>query len=160
MADKMRWRRGDTNPVVAAVRADTVIEIGDLVWQDVDNVKPASQLVDVMLHHAGEEIDLRTEFVKRFLGVAMQRSRAGEYDDLRVATTGAFEFDYDLYPLLIGQLIGPHVLPDPTRLLNQFVDTLCDHHLFAIGRCCKRAVNGGTVIFNIHSTIMLGGLPQ
>ena len=30
MSDKMRWRYGDTNPVLAAVDADTAIEIGDL----------------------------------------------------------------------------------------------------------------------------------
>lgn len=33
MSDKMRWRYGDTNPVVAAIDAATVIEIGDLVYQ-------------------------------------------------------------------------------------------------------------------------------
>ncbi len=42
MSDHMRWRYGDTNAVVAAVDADTVIEIGDLLWQDVDDAKPAS----------------------------------------------------------------------------------------------------------------------
>ncbi len=31
MTDKMRWRYGDTNPVVAPVDSATVIEIGDLV---------------------------------------------------------------------------------------------------------------------------------
>ena len=46
MTDKMRWRYGDTNPVVAAVDAATVIEIGDLVWQDTDDAKPAAVLAD------------------------------------------------------------------------------------------------------------------
>ena len=41
MTDKMRWRYGDTNPVVAAVDAATAIEIGDLLWQDTDDAKPA-----------------------------------------------------------------------------------------------------------------------
>ena len=40
--DRMRWRYGDTNPVVAAVDLETVIEIGDLLWLDGDNAKPAS----------------------------------------------------------------------------------------------------------------------
>ena len=44
MSDKMRWRYGDTNPVVAAVDSATVIEIGDLVWQDTDDAKPAQLL--------------------------------------------------------------------------------------------------------------------
>jgi hypothetical protein len=41
MGDKMRWRYGDTNPVMAAVDAATVIEIGDLMWLDTDDAKPA-----------------------------------------------------------------------------------------------------------------------
>jgi len=44
MSDKMRWRYADTNPVVAAVDADSVIEIGDLVWQDIDDAKPAAKV--------------------------------------------------------------------------------------------------------------------
>ena len=44
MTDKMRWRYGDTNPVVAAVAAATVIEIGDLLYQDTNNAKPAAML--------------------------------------------------------------------------------------------------------------------
>lgn len=43
MSDKMRWRYGDTNPVVAAVDAATVIEIGDLLFQEVDDARPASR---------------------------------------------------------------------------------------------------------------------
>ena len=46
MSDKMRWRYGDTNPVVAAVDSATVIEIGDLVYQDVDDAKPAASQAD------------------------------------------------------------------------------------------------------------------
>ena len=41
MADTMRWRYGDTNPVVAPVDSATVIEIGDLVYLDTDDAKPA-----------------------------------------------------------------------------------------------------------------------
>jgi hypothetical protein len=46
MSDKMRWRYGDTNPVVAAVDSSTVIEIGDLLYQDTDDAKPASSQAD------------------------------------------------------------------------------------------------------------------
>ena len=41
MSDKMRWRYGETNPVVAEVDSTTVIEIGDLLYLDGDDVKPA-----------------------------------------------------------------------------------------------------------------------
>ncbi len=91
--DRMRWRYGETNPVVAEVLPETIIEIGDLLWYD-GTAKPA-ELLNVVAAH-GEE-----EFQKRFLGVAMQRSRKGENAPLRVATSGTFEFEcpsvaYDL----------------------------------------------------------------
>ena len=44
MANVMRWRYGDTSPVKLAVDAATVIEIGDLVYLDTDDVKPVSSL--------------------------------------------------------------------------------------------------------------------
>ena len=37
----MRWRYGDTYPVVLPVDSATVIEIGDLVYLDTDDAKPA-----------------------------------------------------------------------------------------------------------------------
>ena len=72
MTDKMRWRYGDTNPVVAAVDAATVIEIGDLVWQDTDDAKPAAALANHGSKTANQEA-----LADAFLGVAMQRSRSG-----------------------------------------------------------------------------------
>ncbi len=74
MSDKMRWRYGDTNPVVAAVDAATVIEIGDLVYQDTDDAKPASSQADQGTETANQEL-----FADKFLGVAMQRSRVGRH---------------------------------------------------------------------------------
>ena len=78
MTDKMRWRYGDTNPVIAAVDSTTVIEIGDLVYLDTDDAKPASSQTD-----QGTETDNQTLFADNFLGVAMQRSRSGDADPIR-----------------------------------------------------------------------------
>ena len=98
MSDKMRWRYGDTNPVIAAVDADTVIEIGDLVYQETDDVRPASMQADQGTKLANQEL-----FGNKFLGVAMQRSRAGETTPIRVATTGVFEFDCPSTALRVGR---------------------------------------------------------
>ena len=46
MANTMRWRYGDTNPVMLPVDSATVIEIGDLVYLDTDDAKPASAQAD------------------------------------------------------------------------------------------------------------------
>ena len=73
MSDKMRWRYGDTNPVVAAVDAATVIEIGDMLWQNTDDAKPA---VGPNRSNQRRRPTKRHLFVDTFLGVAMQRSRS------------------------------------------------------------------------------------
>ena len=83
--DKMRHRYGDTNRVVAAVDSGTVIEISDLVYQDVDDAKPASAQPDQGSKTANQEL-----FADNFLGVAIQRSHLGDMDPFRVATTGVF----------------------------------------------------------------------
>jgi hypothetical protein len=87
MADVMRWRYGDTNPVSAAVDAATVIEIGDLVYQEVDDARPASAQADL-----GTEAQNQEGFHDKFLGVAMQASRNGDTAPIRLATSSVFEF--------------------------------------------------------------------
>ena len=116
MSDKMRWRYGDTNPVVAAVDAATVIEIGDLLWQDTDDAKPASGLTNHGTEAANQEA-----LAGAFLGVAMQRSRSGETAPVRVATTGVFEFDCPSGTFELGNLVGADNNAAGNALLNQQV---------------------------------------
>jgi hypothetical protein len=144
MSDKMRWRYGDTNPVVAAVNADIVIEIGDLVWQDINNAKSASFCSS------------QAAFCNNFLGVAMQRSRYGETTPIRVATTGVFEFDCPLVACELGDLTGPdHV---NNVLMNQQV-MMVTAPWYAIGRVAKRQPEVvRSVLVDIRSTLMTGGI--
>jgi hypothetical protein len=141
----MRWRYGDTNPVVAAVDADTIIEIGDLLWQDVDDAKPASMLSD------------GAQFKELFLGVAMQRSRAGDTSPLRVATTGVFEFECRPQSRLeLGDLMGPAA--GLAALENQIMSEI-EFTLYAIGRIARRCTTEEpTVLVDIRSTVMTGGV--
>lgn len=153
MADRMRWRYGDTNPVVAVVDAATRIEIGDLLWQDVDDAKPAAMQPDLGSQPANQE-----QFVARFLGVAMQRSRAGETSPVRVATTGVFEFDAPAGNHELGDLMGPTEDAGGTALMNQQLAPAAESHL-AIGRIARRETNSPTsVLVDVRSTIMTGGI--
>jgi hypothetical protein len=104
MTDTMRWRYGDTNPVVTKpIASGVTIEIGDLVEQDSSgNVTPASALTWTT--------DLPTTqaaFHTSFLGVAMQRSRSTDTDPIRVATSGVFEMACASATFNIGDLVGP-----------------------------------------------------
>ncbi|HEY4759724.1 MAG TPA: hypothetical protein VIH42_04015 [Thermoguttaceae bacterium] len=153
MTDKMRWRYGDTNPVIAAVDAATVIEIGDLVYQETDDVRPASSQEDQDSETANQEL-----FADKFLGVAMQRSRTGETAPIRVATTGVFEFDCPSGTFELGNLIGVDEDAAGTALLNQQVAPV-SLSKYAIGRVAKReASNTTNVLIDIRSTVMTGGV--
>jgi hypothetical protein len=153
MSDKMRWRYGDTNPVVAAVDAGTVIEIGDLVLQDTDDAKPASSQAD-----QGTEAANQAAFATAFLGVAMQRSRSGETAPIRVATTGVFEMDCPSGTFELGEMLGADENTAGTALLSQTVAKVSTS-AGAIGRVAKRQSTAGTsVLVNILSTVMTGGV--
>ncbi len=146
MSDRMRWRYGDTNPVVAAVDSATVIEIGDLVYQDIDVACPASNSESIRM------------FIKSFLGVAMQRSIAGDTAPVRVATTGVFEFDCPSGRFELGDLMGPAEDESGNVFLSQAVKQVetADR---AIGRVARRVVPAAsTVLVDIRSTVMTGGV--
>ena len=153
MSDKMRWRYGDTNPVVAAVDSATVIEIGDLVYQDVDDAKPAGDQADQGSETANQEL-----FADNFLGVAMQRSRSGDTDPIRVATTGVFEFDCPSGTFELGDLVGADENAGGDGLLDQQVASVSASQ-YAIGRVAKRVATAATsVLVDVRSTVMTGGV--
>lgn len=151
MSDKMRWRYGDTNPVVAAVDSSVVIEIGDLIFMETDDARPASSLAD-----QGLLADNQTAFAAKFLGVAMQRSRDGDVDPIRIATTGVFEYDCASATFELGDLVGP--AGDDASLEDQEMVAVATKAL-AVGRVARRAATAGTsVLVDVRSTIMTGGV--
>jgi len=153
MSDKMRWRYGDTNPVVAALDSATVIEIGDLVWQDTDDAKPASGLSNHSSQTANQQA-----LAAAFLGVAMQRSRSGESAPIRVATTGVFEFDCASGTFELGDFMGADKNAANDGLLNQQAAKVAQTS-YAVGRVAKRAAVATTsVLVDIRSTVMTGGI--
>jgi hypothetical protein len=152
MANTMRWRYGDTNPVMTPVDSATVIEIGDLVFQDTDDAKPASSQVD-----QGSELANQQLFHDLFAGVAMQASPAGVAQPIRVATTGVFELDCLSTTLEVGDLMGADENGAGTALLNQTVAKVTNANA-AVGRCAKRLNPAGTrVLVDIVSSVVKGG---
>ena len=154
MPDVMRWRYGDTNPVVMAVDPDSAIEIGDLLWLESGVVKPASAVEDQLTEAANQEF-----FHDRFAGVAMQRSPAGDARPIRVATTGVFQFDCASSTYEVGDFCAVDEQASGTALENQKLDRVMTANQ-SIGRCAKRVpVADTTVLVDIVSTISHGG-PQ
>jgi len=154
MSNQMRWRYGDTAPVVFQVASDTVIEIGDLVYLDSDEVKPAGDQADQLTASANQEL-----FHDNFAGVAMQASPAGDAEPIRVATRGVFDFDAASGAYEIGDYLGADEVAAGDALENQKVTDVSGPNL-AVGRCVRRTASAAaSVLVEIVSTVLHGG-PQ
>lgn len=155
MANTMRWRYGETNPVVLPVASATAIEIGDLVYLDT-TVKPAGGLTYGASLAATQEA-----FHDVFAGVAMQQSRAGDTQDIRVATSGVFEFGCASATFDVGTRIGADDNTGATALENQQVIAVDGASPeLSIGYCAKRVNPEGTsVLVDVIGTVTHAG-PQ
>jgi hypothetical protein len=155
MTNTMRWRYGETNPVVLRVASATVIEIGDLVYLDT-TAKPAGALAYGASLAATQEA-----FHDAFAGVAMQQSRAGDTQDIRVATTGVFEFACASATFDVGARVGADDNAGGTALLNQQVIAVAGTSpQLSIGYCAKRVNPEGTaVLVDVIGTVTHAG-PQ
>ncbi len=155
MADVMRYRHV-TGEVMCLVDSAQVIEIGDLVWLNTDDVRPASQV-----SFAAGIAQAQEDLVDNFLGVAMGRSRSGDTAAIKVATEGVFEFVTASDTFQLGDLVG--AADNTTELHDQQVVSLGDGHTDAdapraIGRCAKQEATAvTTVLIEIKSTVMTGG---
>jgi hypothetical protein len=148
MSDTLRWRYGDTRPVVLAVDETTVIEIGDLVYLETDDVRPASQQTDQATEEANQSL-----LASKFAGVAMQRSRDGDTTPIRVATSGVFEMACPSGTFEVGDLVGASEATSGTALEDQQVESVVRPEL-AIGLVAKRvATNDTRVLVQIASRL-------
>ncbi len=154
MANQMRWRYGDTHPVMLPVDGSTVIEIGDLVFLDTDDAKPASSLAD-----QGSPALNQEALHDSFVGVAMQASATGDDKAIRVATSGIFEIDCASATFEVGDLVGAAENAGGTALEDQRAIAVATVNL-AIGRCAKRVDPASASVYvDLVSTVLKGG-PQ
>ncbi len=130
------------------VDATTVIEIGDLVYLEVDDVRPASQQADQLTEEANQGL-----FASKFAGVAMQRSRNGDTAPIRVATSGVFEFACPSGTFEVGDLVGASEAGSGTALEDQQVESVLRPEL-ALGAVARRVATADTkVLIRIRSQL-------
>lgn len=152
MANVMRWRYGDTNPVLLPAAEFQAIEIGDLVYLSNGQAATADSLADQGTKAANQEA-----FHDDFVGVAMQASASGETAPIRIATSGIFEYVMASGTVELGELIGCAEDALGTALLPQEVEPVATTNL-AIGRCARQAATATErVLVDIVSTTMAGG---
>ena len=154
MSNSMRWRYGETNPVMLPVQAGVVVKIGDLVYLDSGQAYPASNLPDQGSLPANQQA-----FHDTFVGVAMQCTSGTTTETIRIATSGVFEFASAPATYELGDLIGTTEDSAGTQLESQTVAGVTVEN-FALGRCVKQAPAGSEkVLVDIVSTVVRGG-PQ
>lgn len=158
MADVMRWRYGETNPVMLPVLVGTTIEIGDMVYFDGTSLLPAASQAD-----GGALADNQEDFHAVFAGVAMQRHRAttDPAGSIRVATTGVFEFDCASATFKVGDLVGPAGTGSGGNvgLANQTVAAVASEWL-ATGKVAKAGTSVTSVLVDIKGTLTQGGVQE
>ena len=153
MANTMRWRYGDSNPVLLPVDASSSVEIGDLILLDAGKAKPASEMTD-----QGSTLLNQTTFQDAFVGVAMQASPSGEAGQVRIATTGVFEFTCDAAAWELGDYAAVAHDVSGNVLFDQQVVGGSTASV-AVGRCAKQSTTATTrVLVDIIGTVTKGGV--
>jgi hypothetical protein len=104
MSNHLRFRSGQVQLHKVRVDSGTVIEAGDMVFLDTNDVKPASDYT--------WDTDLATTqgtFAAVFLGVAHQQSADGDTFDVSVdlSPNSVYEFDVNSATYEIGAGLGP-----------------------------------------------------
>ena len=159
MANVMRWRYGETNPVTLPVGSADAIEIGDLVHLESSAARPASTIDDIGGAGPATLAAAQEVFHDGFVGVAMQRSPVGDTDSIRIATSGVFEFEVASATFDLGDRLG--VDDVAAKLENQKVIAVpAANPERSIGRVARAVAAADTkVLLEINSTIMRDG-PQ
>lgn len=104
MANRLRYRSGPVLLIRGRVDSATVIEAGDLVYLDTDDLKPASSFP-----WTTNLATTQGNFAAVFMGVAHQQSRAGETDPITVdiSPLSVYEFDVASATYEAGADLGP-----------------------------------------------------
>lgn len=156
----MMPHKGEQNPVVCAVDSATVIEHGDNVFQEVDDVRPVGN--DANADGTGDlwstsEGVTQLAAKEKYMGVAQQASRAGDTDPISVCTSGEFLFDCDSDTFELGEYLT-FAKTSGNNLENRKVKATLEHEL-AFAVVSKREAVATTKVWGrITSTVMSGGL--
>ena len=162
MADVMRkvkdFRADPASIREFSVDASITVEIGDLMWLNVDDARPASNTALWTGGLAGTQGNL----AHKFIGVAMSRLESAAAGTVRVATRGVFKFTlttgttWEVGALVAGSRDGSN-----NYLLDQEVVVIADSQAnqgLAIGRATKRETVSKTQIeFEIVGATAAGG---
>lgn len=85
----------------------------------------------------------------------MQSSKLGEGSNIRVATSGVFEFDCEPNTFVLGQMVGVFAHNDKNHMIERQMVAPVTDPLLMIGKVAKREPTpSNTVLISIKSRIM------
>lgn len=104
MSNRLRFRSGQVELHKLRVDSGTVLEAGDLVYLDTDDVKPASSFT-----WTTDLATTRSNFAAVFLGVCHQPSASGDTADVSVdlSPLAVYEFDVTSSTFEVGNMVAP-----------------------------------------------------
>lgn len=140
MSNQLRFRSGQVFLHKLRVDSGTVIEAGDMVFLDTDDVKPASDFTFTT--------DLATtqgNFAASFLGIAHQQSADGDTDDLSIDLSphAVYEFDVNSATYEAGDLLGPD--EQSSALMDQQLEAVASSDL-AIARAAEYKASASSLL--------------
>jgi hypothetical protein len=140
MSNQLRFRSGQVFLHKLRVDSGTVIEAGDLMFLDTDDVKPASDFP-----WTTNLATTQGNFAASFLGIAHQQSADGDTDDLSIDLSphAVYEFDVNAATYEAGDLLGPDELS--SALMNQQLEAVASADL-AIARAAEYKANSSSLL--------------
>ena len=131
------------------VDTTVVIEAGDMVYQDVDDVRPATSFTYV----SADLPATQANFAAKFLGIALEASANGDTADITIGAKGVYELACVAATFEVGDLVGPDDNATPDGLLDQQIIGLGESDWGAIGRVVRRySANTTRVLVEIFQT--------
>lgn len=137
--------------VQAPVDSSTVIAVGDFVYLNTDDARPASMLSD-----AGSKSANQIVFHDSFLGIALTASANGQTEPIWVSCRGRHTVNVDSADYMVGDLLGLDEQSNGMQLENQNLVKVSSTGQ-AVGRCCTAGNALTEVEVEIYSTVLQGG---
>jgi hypothetical protein len=138
--NRLRFRSGQVQLVKCRVDSATVIEAGDMVWLDGDDVKPASAF-----EWTTNLATTQGNFAAKFVGIAHQQSGDGDVSPISVdiSPLSVYEMDVPSTTYEVGGLLGPD--EGSSALMDQQLETVASA-ASAIARAVEfKATAAGTL---------------
>jgi len=140
MANQLRFRSGQVHLRKLRVLSTTVLEAGDLVYLDTNDVKPASSFT-----WTTDLPTTQSAFAASFIGVVHQQSANGETDDVTVdlSPSSVYEFDVNSGAYEVGDTLGPD--ESTSKLMNQQLEAVASGTL-GIARAAEYKPAGSSLL--------------